>query len=161
MKEKMLKMAKVCKITAKVLYLTSCVVCFVCIILAIALSATRAISSLTKVETAVLFWTLAMYAFFCVGLLWNVEGIFKNVEKEKTPFCGGVSYYLKKTAIFTILLSTVPAVLGSVVMKLAQSSSEITFPVSLGGIIAGVVLLLLGIVFKYGTELQKRDDETL
>lgn len=160
-KNKIVKTAKICCIISKVLYLLSFVVCLAFIALAIALPLTNAISTLTNAETAMIFATLALYSFILIGLLWNVEGIFKTIAKEQSPFAERVSHYLKKVAVYVIALSVVPALLGSAVLRIICPETELTFPIELGGIIAGVVLFLIGTFFNYGSELQKRDDETL
>lgn len=160
-KNKIIKTAKVCSIVSKVLYILSCVACVVFIALAIALSCTHAIKSLTVSETAIIFSTLALYAFMCIGLLWNVEGIFKSIVEMQAPFAERVSHYLKKIAIFVILLAVIPALVGSILLRAICSSTEMIFPISFGGIVAGVIMFLLGMFFQYGKELQKNDDETL
>ena len=160
-KKKIVKAAKVCGIISKVLYLLSFAVCLTFIVLAIALPLTNAIDAYTTAETTMIFTTLALYTFVLIGLLWNVEGIFKTIVKEHSPFHERVSHYLKKVAIYVIVLSTVPALIGSIVLRIAYPQTELTFPIDFGGIIAGVVLFLIGLFFRYGKELQKRDDETL
>ena len=160
-KNKIVKLAKVCHVVAKVLYIIAFVACIAFIALAIALPIADVIEEYTKSEVAMIFSTLAVYAFILIGLLWNVEGIFKCIVKEGTPFCEGVSHYLKKSAIFTLILAVVPALLGTSILGIIYPESELTFPISISGIVVGAILLVLGIVFKYGTELQNRDDETL
>ena len=161
LKNKIVKTAKICKITTKVLYCVSFAVCFVFIALAIALSVTDAIKDFTPAETAIIFATAALWAFILIGLLWNVEGIFKCIERDQTPFGDGVSHYLKKTAIFVLVISIVPALLGTTLLTTICPETEFTFPVSVSGIVSGAILFLIGMFFKYGKELQKRDDETL
>ena len=158
---KIVKTAKVCYIVAKVLYCIAFAVCLVFIALAIALPLKDAIAAFSPAETAVIFATAALYAFMCIGLLWNVEGLFKSIAKEQTPFSDAVSHYLKKIAVFLLLTAIVPALVGTTVLRIVCPESEFNFPVEVGGIIAGGVLFLLGMVFQYGNELQKRDDETL
>ena len=160
-KNKIIKISKACHITAKVLYIFAFVVCLAFVALAIALPVTGVIDEYTKAEVAVLFSTLAVYAFICIGLLWNIECLFKSIVKEGTPFCKSVSHYLKKTAIFVLILAIVPALIGTTVLRIACPETELVFPVSVSGIVVGAVLLVLGIIFKYGNELQNRDDETL
>lgn len=160
-KNKVLKTAKACYIVSKVLYALSCVACTVFIILAIALSCTHAIKSITVAETAIIFSTLALYAFMCIGLLWNVQGMFWSVGKAQAPFGERVSHYLKKIAVFTILLAVIPALVGTTLMSTVCPSSEMVFPVSFSGIITGIIMFLFGMFFKYGKELQENDDETL
>ena len=160
-KNKIVKLSKVCYIIAKVLYISAFAVTLTFVALAIALPLTDAIETLTRAETAVLFSTMALYAFIGIGLLWNVEGLFKSIAKEKSPFSESVSHYLKKIAIFILLISIVPALTGSIIIRAIYPETELNFPIEVGGVIAGTVLFLLGMVFKYGNELQKRDDETL
>ena len=160
-KNKIIKTAKVCYKVTKVLYFVSCAACLVFIALAIALSCTNAIKEFSVAETASIFGTLALYAFMCIGLLWNVESLFKSVEQEKAPFGKKISHYLKKSAIFVVLISVVPALVGSTVLHIIYPTTELTFPISLGGVISGIVMFMFGLFFKYGKELQKNDDETL
>ncbi|MCH5156444.1 MAG: hypothetical protein J1G02_01040 [Clostridiales bacterium] len=160
-KQKIVKTAKACGIISKVLYILSCVVCLAFIVLAIVLPLTNTIDTVSNGETAVTFATFALYAFVCIGLLWNIEGLFKAIVKEQSPFTERVSHYLKKVAVFVIVLSVVPALIGSTVMQIVNPETETVFPIELGGIIAGVVLFLVGLFFNYGKELQDKDDETL
>lgn len=160
-KNKIIKVSRVCYIISKVLYILSFLACLAFVTLAIALACTHAIKSLTVAETAIVFSTLALYAFVCIGLLWNVESIFKSVGDIQAPFGERVSHYLKKIAVFVILLSVIPALVGSILLRTICPATEIVFPVEIGGIIAGVVLFLIGMFFKYGNELQKNEDETL
>lgn len=160
-KKQIIKIARVCYIVTKVLYVLSCIACLVFIALAIALSCTHAIESWTVEETAILFGTLALYAFMCIGLLWNVEFLFKSVGDAQAPFGERVSHYLKKTAVFTILLSVVPALTGSILLRVICPETEMVFPIEVGGAVIGIVLFLFGMFFKYGKELQENDDETL
>lgn len=160
-KSRIIKTARVCYIVTKVLYCLACVACLTFIALAIALSVTNAIKSLMPAETAVMFSTLALYSFFAIGLLWNVESMFKSITVEQAPFGEKVSHYLKKIAIFVLMISIVPALIGQIVLRAACPSTEMTFPIEVGGIVSGVVLFLIGLFFDYGKELQKRDDETL
>ena len=159
-KNKIIKAAKVCYKTSKILYYVSFVVCLLFIVLAILLSSTKGLKGFSATETVCLFGTLALYSFICIGLLWNVVGIFKSVEK-KAPFSDGVSKYLKKSAVFILMLAVVPAIIGSTILRIAQPSTQLVFPISVGGIIAGLVMLMLGMFFNYGAELQTKDDETL
>lgn len=160
-KNKIVKTAKFCHIVSKVLYLLSFAVCLTFIVLAIVLPLNDAISSLTNAETAVMFSTLALYAFICIGLLWNVEGLFKSIVNDQSPFSEAVNHYLKKIAIFVLAMSIVPAIVGSILVHSICPESELSFPIEVGGVIAGALLFLLGMVFTYGRELQKKDDETL
>ena len=158
---KIVKLAKVCKIISKVLYFINCAACTVFIILAVVLPLTNAIKSITPAECAIVFTVLALYAFFLFGLMWNVEGIFKSIEENKTPFCERATHYLKKSAIFILIVSIVPSLVGLISIKLCAPGSIFDFHIEVVGVCSAIVLFLIGTVMNYGCELQKRDDETL
>ena len=153
-KNKIVETGKICCRIFKILYCLTCVVCLVFIILAITLSCTHAIKSFTTGETAVLFGTLALYAFMVIGLLWNIDNIFVHIVKEQTVSCEKVKHYLKKAGIFLILTSIVPAIVGTCIMHLVTPTTELNFPVEVGGIIAGVLLLICCQFVSYGKELE-------
>ncbi len=159
-KQKIIKTARICGIVAKILYIITCVLCLTFIILAIVLPS-KAVETLSAAETAVLFGTLALYAFIGIGLLWNVEGIFKSITEERSPFGEKANHYIKKTAIYLVIISVIPAIAGSTVLRAVCPSTELVFPVEAGGLTGGIVLFLTALFFRYGTELQKSEDETL
>ena len=160
-KSKIVKAARICAIVSKVLYIVAIAACVTFVVLAITLPLNHVVQSMTDGETAVVFATLAVYAFICVGLLWNIEGVFKAIAAEGSPFGERVSHYLKKVAVFVIVLSIVPAILGTAVVRAVNAETELAFPIDLGGVIAGAVLFLVGLFFNYGKELQTKDDQTL
>lgn len=160
-KYKIVKTVRACKITTKVLYILSCVACLTFAVLAIVFPCTGAIETITRAESAIIFSVLALYAFMFIGLLWNACKFFESIEQAKTPFNDKVSHYLKKSAIFTLIVSVVPAIIGSILIQSIVPESEFVFRVELVGIITGALLFLVGLFFKYGKELQKQDDETL
>lgn len=160
-KNKIIKTAKIGKICAQVLYILSIVAFLTFTVLAIVLPCTHAIKAVEPAEIAIVFAVLTLYAFFMFGLLWNVQNFFASIQTAQSVFNAQSSKYLKKTAIFTMVLSLVPALIGSALMHLFVPASEFVFRIEIVGIITGAVLLLVGLFFQYGQELQKRDDETL
>lgn len=160
-KNKIIKTAKVCYKLTRVLYIISIVLSFIFVILACIIPFTKLIKGLSRVEISIIFSTLALYLFISVFLLLNVKNLFKSVEKEKSPFGVNACKYLKNIAIFLIIISIIPALISSTLIKIIQPTTELTFPISLGGIISGIVTLIFALFFKYGMELQKNEDETL
>jgi len=160
-KDKIVKISKICYKITKSIYYASYILCLIFIVLAIALSSTNAIKTFSVAETACLFGTLALYSAISVGLFWNISSIFKTIKQEKSPFSEKVSCYLKGSAIFVLLISTIPALIGSTILRIIYPSTELVFPISLGGIISAVTMFVIGIFFNYGKELQKNEDETL
>ena len=160
-KNKIMKTAKIGRITAQVLYILSIVAFVTFTVLAIVLPCTNAIKALKPAEAAIIFAVLALYAFFIFGLLWNVQQFFGAIEKQQTVFNEQSGKYLKKSAIFTIVVAFVPAIVGSVLMHAIVPASEFVFRIEIVGVITGAMLMLVGLFFQYGKELQKSDDETL
>ena len=160
-KNKIIKTANIGKICAQVLYILSIVAFLTFTVLAIVLPCTNAIKSIKPAEAAIIFAVLALYAFFMFGLLWNVQQFFASIQNTKSVFNAQASKYLKKTAIFTLVLSVVPAIIGSTLIRLFVPASDFVFRIEIVGIITGAVLMLVGLFFQYGQELQKKDDETL
>ena len=160
-KNKIIKTAAVGKICAQVLYILSIVAFVVFTVLAIVLPCTDAIKAITPAESAIIFAVLAVYAFFAFGLLWNVQQFFASIQKAKSVFNQQSGKYLKKTAIFTLVMAVVPALIGSILMHALVPDSEFVFRIEIVGIITGAVFILVGMFFQYACELQKRDDETL
>ena len=161
-KERMIKTAKVCEVITKVLYVLSCVGAVACTVLAIVLPLTNTIPSLKPAEVALIFGGAAVYCFMAINVLWNASQIFRNIYIYETPFNEKVVHYLKKTAIAIILISIIPSLSGSILVHyLAGDESIVKFDFQFVGVIIGILTLLLGFVFKYGVELQKKEDETL
>ena len=153
-KNAIIKTAKICGTVCKVFYCLAIAACLTFIALAIALPCTNAIKSFTVGETAILFGTLALYSFIAIGLLWNVEQIFVNIVKEQTPYCNAVNHYLKKIGTFLIIISTVPSLLGTVLLHSVIPETQLNFHIELGGIIVGIALLVFSKIFEYGKEFK-------
>ncbi|MCM1306147.1 MAG: DUF2975 domain-containing protein [Bacteroides sp.] len=160
-KTKVIKIARGCKIASKVLYILACVACLVFVALAIALPVTNAVKTLTAAESAIMFSILALYSFLLIDFFWNTQKLFFNIENSETPFNAKSINCLKRIAWSIVVISVVPALLGSILIHAIAPNSEVVFRVELVGLISGLVLFLLAVVFSYGKDLQDRDDETL
>lgn len=160
-KDKIIKISKNCKIIAKVFYVLDCVAAFVFLVLAIVLPLTNAIPAITPAECAIVFSVLTLYAFFMIDFLWNTTKFFDTISKEQTVFNLKVTKYIQKIAISSLILSTVPAIIGSILIHAIVPGSEFVFRLEIVGIMASIVLFFISLFFKHGAELQKQDDETL
>ncbi|MCM1404744.1 MAG: DUF2975 domain-containing protein [Prevotella sp.] len=160
-KTKLVKIAKGCKIGCKVMYLLSCVATVVFVVLAIALSLTDAVATLTPTEVAILFTVLAMYAFLLIDFFWHTQKLFGIIASTGTPFNLPVIQRLKRIGWSSMIISVVPAVIGTILIQILVPNSELVCHVEVVGLIAGLVTLMLSVVFGYGKELQDKDDETI
>lgn len=160
-KNKLLKIAKGCKIASKVLYILDCATCLTFVVLAIVLPLTNAIKTLSTAEVAIMFSVLSLYSFLLIDFFWNTQKLFANIEKAQTPFNLTTIKCLKRLAWSIVVISVVPAILGSILIHAIAPNSDVVFRIELVGIISGIVMFLLGLVFSYGKELQDKDDATL
>lgn len=160
-KDKIIKISKTCKIVSKVLYVLDCAVTLAFLTLAIVLPLTNAIKSIRPAECAIIFSVLTLYSFFMIDFLWNTTKFFDIICKKKSVFNVKVTKCIKRIAISSLILSTVPAIIGSILIHAIVPTSEFVFRLEIVGIMASVVLFFISLFFKHGAELQKRDDETL
>ena len=160
-KEKIIKISKICKIVSKVFYIVDCVITFVLFALAIILPITNAISSISKAESAIIFSVLTLYAFFLIDFFWNTTKFFNTIYTQQSVFGVSITKSIQRIAISTFILSTIPALIGSILIHAIVPNSEFVFRFEIVGISAAVVLYFIGLFFNYGAKLQKQDDETL
>ena len=160
-KAKIIRISKTCKVVSKVLYVLNCVAMLTFLVLAIVLPLTNAIKSIKPAESAIIFSVLTLYSFFMIDFLWNTTKFFDTICKEKSVFNVRVTKIINRIAISSLVLSTVPAIIGSILIHAIVPASEFVFRIEIVGIMASVVLFFISLFFKHGAELQKRDDETL
>lgn len=160
-KGRIIKISKICKVIAKVLYVLDCIVTFAFLVLAIVLPLTNAIKSISPAECAIIFSVLTLYAFFMIDFLWNTTKFFDTICTEQSVFNIKVTKCIRRIAISSLILSTVPAIIGSILIHAIVPTSEFVFRIEIVGIMASVVLFFISLFFKHGAELQRKDDETL
>lgn len=160
-KDKIIKISKICKVVAKVLYVLDCVMTLASLILAIVLPLTNAIKTISSAECAIIFSVLTLYGFFMIDFLWNTTKFFDTIYKEKSVFNIKITKCIKRLAISSLILSTIPAIIGSILIHSICPTSEFVFRLEIVGIMAAIVLFFISLFFKHGAELQKQDDETL
>lgn len=160
-KEKIIQISKICKIVSKVFYIVDCVITFVLFALAIILPITNAIPSISKAECAIIFSVLTLYAFFLIDFFWNTTKFFNTIYTQQSVFGVSITKSIQRIAISTFILSTIPALIGSILIHAIVPNSEFVFRFEIVGISAAVVLYFIGLFFNYGAKLQKQDDETL
>lgn len=160
-KEKIIQISKICKIVSKVFYIVDCVITFVLFALAIILPITNAIPSISKAESAIIFSVLTLYAFFLIDFFWNTTKFFNTIYTQQSVFGVSITKSIQRIAISTFILSTIPALIGSILIHAIVPNSEFVFRFEIVGISAAVVLYFIGLFFNYGAKLQKQDDETL
>lgn len=160
-KNKIIKISKTCKVVSKVLYILDCVATLTFLVIAIVLPLTNAIKSITPAECAIIFSVITLYSFFMIDFLWNTTKFFDTICKEQSVFGVKLTKCIKRLAISSLILSTIPAIIGSILIHAICPTSDFVFRLEIVGIMASIVLFFISLFFKHGAELQKQDDETL
>ncbi len=159
--DRIIKISKTCRVIAKILYVLDCIATFAFLVLAIVLPLTNAIKSISPAECAIVFSVLTLYAFFMIDFLWNTTKFFDTICKERSVFSIKITKCIKRIAISSLMISTIPAIVGSILIHALVPASEFVFRLEIVGIMASIVLFFIALFFKHGAELQKQDDETL
>lgn len=160
-KNKIIKISKTCKIISKILYIIDCILTLAFLVLAIVLPLTNAIKSILPSECAIIFSVLTLYSFFMIDFLWNTTKFFDIICKEQSVFNVKITKCIKRVAISSLILSTIPAIIGSILIHSIVPASEFVFRLEIVGIMASIVLFFISLFFKHGAELQRQEDETL
>lgn len=160
-KNKIIKISKICKVVSKVLYILDCVATLTFLVLAIALPLTNAIPSITPAECAIIFSVLTLYTFLMIDFFWNTIKFFDTICKEQSVFSIKITKCIRRLAISSLILSTIPAIIGSILIHAIVPASEFVFRIEIVGIMAAIVLFFISLFFSHGAELQKQNDETL
>lgn len=115
--------------------------------------------SIAPQNLMVMFLAMLTYAVFLFFILYMVFSIFRDISIDYTPFKLKYSVRIKRIGIMIIILSVIGNffdALGNLYI-LGETSWYIDF----FGIIFGIIICCLALIFDYGCELQLQSDETL
>lgn len=108
---------------------------------------------------------LLMFAFMLVDailitiIILFVHAIFNHIQKGDTPFSHQNTIRIKKIAIVTIILSIVGSYSDALVDY--YTIEQLTWKMNVVGLIVGIIIYCISLIFDYGCELQQQSDETL
>ena len=106
-----------------------------------------------------------MFAFMLIdtllisAMIFIIHAIFNDIKKGDTPFLHQNSLRIKNIAIITIILSIVGSYSDTLVDY--YTIGELTWRVNVIGLIVGIIIYSISLIFSYGCDLQKESDETL
>ena len=108
---------------------------------------------------------LTMFSFalidtlFVSTLIFIIHTIFDDIKNGATPFLRKNTARIQSIAIITVLLSIV----GSYSNELVDyyTIGALTWRVNAIGLIIGVIIYCISLIFNYGCDLQQESDETL
>lgn len=108
---------------------------------------------------------LIMFIFMLIdtllisAMIFIVHAIFEDVKKGDTPFLPQNTVRIKIIAIITAILSIVGSYSDALVDY--YTIGELTWRVNVMGLIIGMIIYCISLIFSYGCDLQQESDETL
>lgn len=108
---------------------------------------------------------LIMFAFMLVdtlliaAMIYIIHAIFDDIKKGDTPFLHQNTTRIKSIAIITIILGIVGSYSDALVDY--YTVGELTWRVNVIGVIIGIIIYCISLIFSYGCDLQQESDETL
>ncbi len=117
------------------------------------------IISMDSRSLLLLFSFMLTDSVLITAILYFVHSIFRNIAADGLPFTRPNAILLKKTALICLLLG----ILGSCSDALVDYYTIGTpaWNISPAGLVMGLVLYCLSLIFEYGCGLQQLSDETL
>lgn len=94
------------------------------------------------------------------GILWNARNIFRNVDREDTPFTQQNAKAIHRIGWLWIAISLVKTWLLPLLCGVAGIGT-FCMSVDVNNLVFGAVIICLSHVFAYGTVLQQESDETI
>lgn len=117
------------------------------------------IISITSDSLLVMFFFMLINTSLMTLIIAFVYDIFCNIGKSFTPFTIKVANRIKQIAIIFIVLSLIGGFSNALVDY--YTIGELTWRIDFAGLLSGMVILCLALIFRYGCDLQKQSDETL
>lgn len=115
--------------------------------------------SLTSQSLLILFSFALIDAAAMTILIFYVYAIFNDTAEHGTPFSHKNAARIKKTAILAIGLSLVGNCSDALVDY--YTIGALAWRVNLAGLIVGMIIYCIALIFHYGCDLQRQSDETL
>lgn len=92
-------------------------------------------------------------------MIFMIYAIFNDIKKGDTPFLRQNITRIKSIAVIAIILNIVESYSDALVDY--YTIGELTWRVDLIGLVIGIVIYYISLIFRYGCDLQQESDETL
>ncbi len=108
---------------------------------------------------------LIMFIFMLIdtmlisAMIFLIHAVFNDIKKGCTPFLHRNTTRIKYIAIITLILSVVGSYSDALVDY--YTIGELTWRVNIIGLIIGMIVYSISLIFSYGCDLQQESDETL
>lgn len=108
---------------------------------------------------------LFMFIFMLIDIvlissaIFFVHAIFDEIKKGGSPFTHQNTIRIKNIAVIAVILS----IIGSYSDALVDyyTIGELTWRMDFTGILSGIIIYCISLIFSYGCDLQRESDETL
>lgn len=108
---------------------------------------------------------LSMFVFMLADtvlisfIIFLVHSIFDDIKKGWTPFSHRNTTRIKNIALIAVILSIVGSYSDALVDY--YTIGELTWRVNIVGLVIGMIVYCISLIFSYGCDLQQESDETL
>jgi len=107
----------------------------------------------------VMFVFMLADAVLISAVIFMVHGVFDEIKKGGTPFSRCNIARIQKAAVIVVVLSVVGSYSDALVDY--YTIGELTWRVHLSGLVMGMTVYCISLIFGYGCDLQQESDETL
>jgi len=114
---------------------------------------------ITSGSLLVMFFFMLLNTSLMTIITVFVYDIFCTIGKSFTPFTMSIANRIKQIAMISIVLGLVGGFSDALVDY--YTIGELTWRIDFAGLLSGMVILCLALVFRYGCDLQRQSDETL
>lgn len=115
--------------------------------------------SISPQNLLILFGSMFVNAMFMFLIIYTIYLIFRDISNEHTPFSKKNIVRIKRIAAITIVMSVIGSLFDTLLD--AYTIGEMSWRIDVNGIILGLTIYCLALIFNYGCELQQISDETL
>ena len=106
-----------------------------------------------------MFILLLVNTAFLAVIIFLVHAIFNDIGKGCTPFSRQNTMRIKGVAIASVILSLIGGFSDAFVDY--YTIGELTWSINIVGLITGMAIYCIALIFDYGCDLQRQSDETL
>jgi len=115
--------------------------------------------SITPQSFLIMFVFILINTLLISVMIFIMYAIFDDIKKGDTPFLHQNTARIKYIAIITVVLSIVGSYSDALIDY--YTIGELTWRVNIIGLIIGIIIYCISLIFSYGCDLQQESDETL
>ena len=98
---------------------------------------------------------------FVIGMLFLAWMIFRNIQRDYTPFSPKHTLYLKFISLMMLAFTIIVPPVELLLLEILAPEVDAFVSFQLSGIVFAFIFYCLALIFEYGSLLQKQSDETM